>query len=84
MAYQIRSSAYVPAVQRSCFVWRATWISTNQSDEDPHHAPESCTLEVLRVPPKRKFANFYLALFNKINFVLYFENETDTGIYERE
>ena len=52
-----------------CFVPRAKRISTNRSDEDWHHAPDSCTLEVFRVSPKREFG-FYLALFNK-NYIFY-------------
>ena len=39
----------------------------NQSDEDWHHAPDSCTLEVFRVSPKREFSHFYLALFNNFS-----------------
>ena len=52
----------------SCFVTR---ISTNQTDEDWNHAPDSCSLEVFLVSPKREFAHFYLAVFKII-----------TGIYE--
>ena len=49
----------------SCFVRRTTRISTNQSDNDWHHALDSCALEVFRMSPKRAFAYFYLALFHK-------------------
>ena len=59
----------------SCFMLCATRISTNQSDEDWHHAPDSCTLEVFRVSPKREFAHFYLALFNN-NFCSHFETKS--------
>ena len=53
----------------------AARISTNQSDEDWHHAPDSSTLEVFRVSPEREFAHFYLALFNK-NYIFIFILET--------
>ena len=52
----------------SCFVRRAVRISTNQSDEDWHHAPDSCTLEVFCAPPKREFAHFYLGSLNNFLF----------------
>ena len=52
----------------SCFVRRATRISTNQSDKDWHHASDSCTLEVFRVSPKHEFAHFYLALLISFTF----------------
>ena len=55
----------------SCFVQHVTQISTNQSDKVWHHAPDSCTLEVFRVSPKREFAHFYLDLFNKNYFFVY-------------
>ena len=47
-----------------------------------NHAPDSCALEMFRTFPKREFAHFNLALFNK-NLVFYiFENEIDMGINE--
>ena len=60
--YKIACLAYVTDVRQLFWAMR---ISTNQSDEDWHHAPDSCTLEVFSVSPKREFAHFYLALFNK-------------------
>ena len=65
---------------RQLFMQRATRISTNQSDEDWHHVPDSCTWEVFLVFPKRDFSHFSLALFNKNYIFLHFENEIDTGI----
>ena len=55
----------------SCFVRSATWIWTNRSDEDWHHAPDSCTLEFFRASPKREFVHLYLALFNK-NYIFFY------------
>ena len=68
LAYQIRTE-HMCQLFASCFVRRVTRISTNQSDADWHHAPDSCTLEVFCVSPKREFAHFcpfaHLALLNK-------------------
>ena len=46
-------------------------VWTNQSDKDWHYAPDSCTLKVFCVSPKREVAHFYLALFNK-NYTLFY------------
>ena len=60
----------------SCFVWRATQISTNESNEDWHHAPDSCTLEVLRVSPKPEFALFLFGFIQqKLHFVYIFKTK---------
>ena len=55
-----------------CDARRATRISTNQSDEDWHHAPDSCTLEVFRAFQKHESAHFYLALLKQNNICFTF------------
>ena len=66
-------------------VGNSVWILTNQSEGDWHHTPDSRTLEVFRVSPKREFVYFLFGFIQqKFNFFLHFESEIDTGIYEWE
>ena len=80
LAYQNQNNAYVSAVHQ---LFCATRISTNQSDEDWHDAPDSCTLEVFHTNVCAQNVNLPISI-RLYSTKITFENEIDTGIYEWE